>query len=142
MGKDGVLDAGEQRGLFFPETHDGVLDIVVKEAMRQKDKDGDGKLNGKEFWDTEQSASEDESSEFAQLDKNNDGFIDAEELRPWESGRFHTEDSMQKMFDVVDKDRDMHVTAEELAAARKNLASTDASFANYHFLEWAQHHEL
>jgi len=60
-------------------------------------------------------------------------------LRAWESGRFHTEDAMKKLFDVADNNGDMHITGEELVEAREAIAASDAQ---YHLIEWAEHHEL
>merc|ERR1719271_697222 len=92
---------------------EGVLDVTVAETMRQKDTNKDGKLNAKEFWESDQmdgddaDLSEEEKADFARLDTNGDGSIDVNELRSWESGRFHTEDAMRKLFEAADKDSDL-----------------------------------
>merc|ERR1719482_1118630 len=99
---DGKLDKSELPPLFYPETHEGVLTVTVEETMRQKDTNKDGKLTETEFWASEVMEGEDadlsqeEKDDFARLDTNGDGFIDVQELRAWESGRFHTEDAMRK----------------------------------------------
>lgn len=142
---DGQLDKNELPALFYPETHEGVLSVTVSETMRQKDTNKDGKLTAKEFWESDQmdgddaDLSEEEKADFARLDTNGDGAIDEQELRAWESGRFHTEDAMKKLFDVADKDNDLHITGDELAQARDQIAASDAQ---YHLIEWAEHHEL
>lgn len=142
---DGQLDKNELPALFYPEVHEGVLTVTVQETMRQKDRDSDGKLNPKEFWESDLAdgddadLSEEEKADFARLDTNGDGSIDLQELRAWESGRFHTEDAMKKLFDVADGDSDLHITGDELAAARDQIAASDAQ---YHLIEWAEHHEL
>lgn len=142
---DEKLNKEELPALFYPETHEGVLSVTVGETMRQKDTNKDGKLTPKEFWESDQmdgddsDLSEEEKADFAKLDTNGDGSIDAQELRAWESGRFHTEDAMKKLFDVADKNGDMHITGEELVEAREAIAVSDAQ---YHLIEWAEHHEL
>lgn len=140
---DGVLDANEVPALFYPETNDAVLEVSTAETMRQKDLNQDGKLSAKEFWEADgddaNELSQEENEDFAKLDRNGDGFIDTNELKSWESGMFHTEDSMKKVFELADKDNDMHVTADELAKAREQLSVSDAQ---YHLIEWAEHHEL
>jgi len=140
---DGRLDQKELPGLFYPETHEGVLSITVGETMRQKDTNKDSKLSPSEFWvqmDGEDSdLSKEENADFARLDTNGDGSIDAQELRAWESGRFHTEDAMKKLFDVADKNGDMHITGEELVEAREQIAASDAQG---HLIDWVDHHEL
>lgn len=142
---DGHLDKSELPALFYPETHEGVLGVTVEETMRQKDRNGDGKLTPKEFWESDLvegddgDLSEEEKADFSKLDTNGDGSVDKDELRSWESGRFHTEDAMQKLFEVADKDGDLHITADELAEAKDSIAASDAQ---YHLIEWAEHHEL
>jgi len=142
---DGHLDKSELPALFYPETHEGVLSVTVEETMRQKDRTGDGKLTPKEFWESDLlegddgDLSEEEKADFSRLDANGDGLIDKDELRAWESGRFHTEDAMQKLFGVADKDGDLHITADEFAEAKDIIAASDAQ---YHLIEWAEHHEL
>merc|ERR1712064_249980 len=97
-----------------------------------------------EFWEIDPAEGdgemlEEEQEDFAKLDTSGDGFLTADELRAWESGRFHVEDSLKKLFEIADSDSDMHVTANELIAAREEVAATDVQ---YHFIEWAEHHEL
>lgn len=142
---DGFLSNTELPALFYPETHDGVLDITAKSALKSKDRNGDGKLTSKEFWEgdvvdgEDLEISEEEQADFKHLDKNGDGFLDLQEIKAWESGRFHTEQAMKKMFELADKDSDMHLSADELDKAREQIAGTDAQ---YHLMEWAEHHEL
>lgn len=142
---DGELDLEELPALFYPETHAGVLTLTAEATLKQKDSDGDGKLTMKEFWEgdsidgEDSSMSDEEQEDFKKLDKNSDSFLDLEELKAWESGHFHTEEALKKMFDVADTDGDMHVTADELDNAREQIAGSDAQ---YHLMEWAEHHEL
>jgi len=138
---DGQLDKNELPSLFYPETHEGVLAVTVSETIRQKDANKDGLLSAKEFWGDgdDSELSDEEKADFAKLDTNGDGSLDATELRHWESGRFHTEDAMKKLFDAADKDSDLHITGDELAEARETIAASDAQ---YHLIEWAEHHEL
>lgn len=142
--KDQILSAHEVASLFYPETNPAVLEVVVQDTMKMKDKDGDGVLSAKEFWefgeeDGEEQLSEEEMQDFQKLDKDGNGVLNMEELRAWESGLFHTEAAMIKLIQIADKDGDMQATAEELENAREELANSDAQ---YHLIEWAEHHEL
>jgi len=143
--KDGFLSVEELPSLFYPETHDGVLEVTAKHTLAQKDKDGDGQLSPKEFWEGEvvdgedAAISDEEKEDFRRLDADGNGFLSSEELKEWESGMFHTKDAMRKIFDIADKDNDMHLSADEIEAARDMIAGTDAQF---HFMEWAEHSEL
>lgn len=142
--KDNVLSPKEVASLFYPETNPAVLDVVVRDTMKLKDKDGDGLLSPKEFWefgeeDGEEQLSEEEMQDFQKLDKDKNGMLSLEELRAWESGLFHTEAAMIRLIQIADKDGDMQATAQELEDAREELANSDAQ---YHLVEWAEHNEL
>merc|ERR1719195_125378 len=142
---DGLLSEVELPALFYPETHDGVLQIAAQSTLGQKDIDKDGLLTAKEFWEGDQvegeeiAASEEETADFRKLDKDGSGKLDLEELKAWESGRFHTHQAMQSFFEKADTNNDLHLSAEELAAAHGIISGSDAQ---YHFVEWAEHHEL
>jgi len=136
---DGILDATETVSFIFPETDAKVLDVATRGALKQKDLDHDGKLSPKEFWVIEEEISPEEHTDFKQLDTDGDGALSVEELKHWESGRFHTKEAMMKIFELADKNGDSHISAEELHHSREALAGSDA---HYHFSEWAEHHEL
>jgi len=139
---DGLLDSTEVAALFSPETHEEVLSIHVEEAMRQKDKSKDGKLTNVEFWesqvdgDGEQELSEEEKDDFKTLDQDKDGFLDLEEMREWESGRFHTRSALNTIFDLADKDKDDMLTADELAGAAYLIGTSDV---RHHLSDWHVH---
>merc|ERR1711920_166671 len=141
---DGFLDSHELPALFYPETWDAVLQVTVGETMRQKDVNKDGKLTPKEFWEADEAdgdegeLSEEENADFAKLDTDGDGHL-SQQLQEWESGKFHTSEAMKKLIEIVDKNNDIHFTTEELANAREQIAASDAQ---YHLIEWAEHHEL
>merc|ERR1712008_58824 len=60
-------------------------------------------------------------------------------MKVWESGDYHTIQAMEKFMETADKDNDLHVTSEEIVAARDSMVDSDA---HYQFLDWAEHHEL
>lgn len=142
---DKLLSLDELPALFYPETQDAVLHVTVAATLTRKDKDGDGRLTIKEFWEgdaldgEEIPISKEEKAEFKRLDRDGSGQLDIEELKRWESGNFHTEEAMRRLFDIADKDGDMHVSADELDEARKRIAGSEAQ---YHLMEWAEHHDL
>jgi Ca2+-binding EF-hand superfamily protein len=142
---DGFLDIEELPPVFYPETHDDILAVAAGHTHRRKDTDSNGQLSPREFWEGDGvdgqdiAISKEEDADFKKLDKDGDGSLNVEELKFWESGAFHTQDAMQKLFDLADTDHDMHVTAEELVNAREGIAGTDAQ---YNLMEWAEHHEL
>lgn len=142
---DGLLDAAELPALFYPETHEAVMDLTVSETMRRKDTDKNGKLSPVEFWEADEAEGQDaalsdeEQDDFAKLDLDKDGALDVNELKAWESGRFHTDEAMKKLIELADKDDDMHLSAEELGQAAEAISASDAQ---YHLIEWAEHSDL
>jgi len=141
----GLLDTEELPSLFYPETHDGVLTMTAEATLKSKDTDGNGELSPKEFWEGDTvdgedlAISEEEQADFAKLDVDNSGTLNLQELKSWESGGFHTEEALKKLFELADQDNDMMVTADELDTARELIAGSDAQ---YHLMEWAEHGEL
>jgi len=138
---DGVLSKAEIPALFYPETHEGVLQIAAQHTLDQKDTDKDGLLSFKEFWGVEGEAldaSDEAMADFKKLDKDASGKLDLEELKPWESGRFHTMVSLQKFVETHDRDNDLHLTSEEIAAAHSMKPGSDA---HYYLREMAEHHD-
>jgi len=142
---DGLLDLDELPAVFYPETSDDVLILAATHTHKKKDLDGNGQLSPNEFWEgdavegQDRAISKDEDLDFKKLDKDSSGGLSVEELKLWEAGTFHTEDAMRNMFELADGDKDLHVTADELDKARERIAGSDAQ---YHLMEWAEHHEL
>jgi len=140
-----LLDLEELPSLFYPETHDGVLTMTAEATLKSKDTDGNGQLTPKEFWEGDSvdgedlAISEEEQADFAKLDVDSSGTLNLQELKAWESGGFHTEEALKKLFELADTDSDMMVTADELDTARELIAGSDAQ---YHLMEWAEHAEL
>jgi len=142
---DDKLDVEELVHLMHPETHPEVLEVHTKEEMRLRDTDKDGKLSQKE-WETASKRGEyqdpdthDPTDDFEKLDANKDGSIDMDELRHWESGRFHTEHAMKKLYHIADKDKDHHMTVDELVSMVEHIDGHDA---HPHILDWVFHEDL
>lgn len=147
LNNDGKLDKEELVHLMHPETHEEVLEVHTKEEMRKRDTDKDGRLSQKE-WEVdathgeyENPESHDPADDFVNLDANKDGFISMDELRHWESGKFHTEKAMKKLYELVDKDGDDHMSLEELAHHDVVEQLTDHD-AHPHLMDWVFHDEM
>eukprot|EP00930_Biecheleria_cincta_P007456 TRINITY_DN108675_c0_g1_i1.p1 TRINITY_DN108675_c0_g1~~TRINITY_DN108675_c0_g1_i1.p1 ORF type:complete len:285 (-),score=78.61 TRINITY_DN108675_c0_g1_i1:363-1217(-) len=140
---DGSLGPKELPGLFFPETHPGVLEVAARETMRLKDSNKDGKISMNEFWELGESPEvqlqEAELRDFEEIDKDKSGSLDLEEVKAWESGMSHTESVILKLLEVCDKDGDKQCTLQELENSRETFSMD----SHYQLLEWAeQGHEL
>ena len=74
---DDLLNLQEMASLFYLETSPAVLDVVVRDTLKLKDKNKDGVLNVKEFWmfwdfgpeNAGEKIKEEEMRVFRQLDK-------------------------------------------------------------------------
>ena len=69
---DDVLNLEEMASLFYMETSPPVLDVVVRDTLKTKDKNKDGVLSAKEFWDFApgEKIRDEEMKEFRKLDKD------------------------------------------------------------------------
>merc|ERR1711924_362152 len=141
--KDGFLDSEELPALFYPETHEAILEMTAAADLKPMDTNSDGQLTPKEFFqvvDGEDSTiSDEEQADFARLDVDGSGTLNVQELKAWESGRFQTDKAMEKLFEVADQDKDGHITADEIDTARELIAGSEA---HDHLMEWHEHAEL
>merc|ERR1712137_231848 len=96
---------------------------------------GDGKLNFTEFWESakgadknaeNRTASQNEHDIFKKLDTDGDGLLDAQELVAWESGKFHTEETLRELLELADINHDHHLTVEEIEEAKEKIENIDA----------------
>lgn len=148
--EDGILDAEEVKFFTHPELHDEVLYLVSQGIMKRLDKDGNGHLSALEFLEREEAPEGEEEQhqeeilesmpeEFHHLDKDEDGFLNATELRSW-AGNVHYEEVAIKTFFVdSDQDEDGKISKEELEASWRHGLQPDIS---NHFETWASHMEL
>jgi len=149
---DKLLDADELTMLFQHHTNDKTEDSLTAIAMKDKDKDKNGKLSLTEFYGHLYPDEPDEEDEpvvltetdkdvFNTLDLDGDNSLTLKELKAWESGSFQSEAAVKKIFATADKDKDNHVTAVELEAAREELASDPDVDGQMYLTMWADHHK-
>lgn len=142
---DGLLDITELPRLWHQDTELAVVDEwmhLAEQALEKKDKDNDHKLSMLEFWshdDGEAEIGPEEEETFKNLDLDKDGFLEVREYMEWDSGRFHTEESLLKLLAIADKDSDMHITAEELISSIEEIHLDNVK---YHLMEWSHRTEL
>jgi Ca2+-binding EF-hand superfamily protein len=151
--KDGFLDMDELTGVFHHHINDKAEMKLTALAMKDKDVDKNGVLTIQEFYhhlsDTNSEGGDgepqpqitDEDREtFKKLDIDSSGALTLKELKAWESGHFHSEEAMKKLFKVADKNGDSILTENELDEARIELATEEHMEAHAYLESWAAAH--
>lgn len=120
---DGFINEDELLGYFHPEAHPQVLTATMVLQMKQKDKDGDGELSKAEFEEAGKGvdAAWQKDGDFEKLDADQSGKLNLDELKFFETGKFHIQQDMQQLFEVADTDKDGHLSAAEMAEAKDKL---------------------
>lgn len=134
---DGFLDKTEFNDFLNPSDSDNpkIINLLCKQEIRQRDKDGDGKLNFEEYFTGLHDhihGYDDENADISQignitvakdrffkLDKDNDGFISEHELEPvldklYLSERYYSRQQAIHAISEADKDHDGRLTLEEM----------------------------
>ncbi|KAH7706179.1 calcium-binding protein-like protein [Aphelenchoides avenae] len=130
------LDEVEWLGFQHPEHSKLMLKEMAEEIIKAFDKDKDGKLTADEFAHfapgevtdskMEREYVEERRHEFKQIDSNQDGFADLEEMLSYVDPRNerHAIDEVNEILDIADVDKDGFVTLKELLAKAEMLASS------------------
>lgn len=147
---DGRLDLRELTSFIDPHEHGKMLTIMTEENMKTKDKNGDSKLSLEEFVEEPDDIDRAEKAQFKKLDRDGDGFLNVNELEPWEETVINEQKreadvSLRKIFNLADEDEDGHISAAELAKLAKidPYSSSSAEWeAHFHLSKWVKHHEL
>jgi Ca2+-binding EF-hand superfamily protein len=145
--KDNQIDADELPALFHHYTNEKVEVMLTGIAMKGKDLDGNGVLTLEEFYDHMRPGEPDETFHISQedrdvfkkLDTDSSKTLNAEELKAWESGSFHTAEAMTQLIEGADADGDKQVTADEMDNAREKIAQGFGE-AQAHLEEWREMH--
>jgi Ca2+-binding EF-hand superfamily protein len=137
---NGHLEVDELAGVFYPETNEKILALVVQDEMKKREKDGDGVLSVKEFWEHSGEEGEEITPEqqldFDNYDVDKSGTLSFDEMKEWESGRLLMNLAMEELFKAADKDGDKHMTVDEFGKVGEEIVGLDA---HYHIQEWANH---
>lgn len=139
----GFAEEAELKLLLRHLVNDATAELESKHFINERDTDGDGLLTQAEYWgDNSESGPVpplEAQNEFEALDKDGSGKLDRQEMKLYHNGEHFAEKDVKVLFTYADKDADSHVTAEELAGAREELATEDV---HWRLASWLEHHEL
>ncbi|KAF0916264.1 hypothetical protein E2562_005880 [Oryza meyeriana var. granulata] len=134
---DGFLNKAEFNDFLNPSDSENpkIINLLCKQEIRQRDKDGDGKLNFDEYFHGLHDhihGYDDENADishignitvakerFSKLDKDSDGFVSEYELEPvldklHLSERYYARQQATHAISEADKDHDRRLTLEEM----------------------------
>lgn len=115
---DGFLEGEELRMFFFPVVDDAMLTAAAASALETQDGDLDGKLSVEEFElanGVDKYTDELEARlKFDTLDRDKNGYLDVQEMKPWESDLISFELRAMKLLEIADHDKDGILTLDEI----------------------------
>lgn len=135
---DGLLDNQELMELEAPDTNERLTSVQMKHSLRDADADGNGQLSFEEFKDSAlvdaslKDLSDDATQMFdgrkdlfKRLDKNSDGHLQQEELRPLKSGRIDREDMVNEVVGSLDKNGNKQIDVGEVVQGKTAIHDSD-----------------
>lgn len=148
LNEDKLVDIDELASVYHHHTNEKVEATLAKIAMADKDANQDGKLTLEEFMmhlqqegEEPVEIGEEDKEVFSKLDLDNDGTLSLKELQAWESGAFHAEEAVRKLFLTADKDKDNQLTADEMDEAKHDIHSDTDIDAQMHLTQWHDTHK-
>jgi len=136
--KDGKLTEGEFLLFKNPLKDENVKAVVIDEALKAVDTDGDGKISLDEFlndWHVKPSNLDEDFDELEtdrfndEYDRNSDGYLTGDELLFWLSPD-NTEiaiDEAEHLIDMCDEDEDEKLTPDEIVDNHDLWVDSDAT---------------
>uniref|UniRef100_A0A7G3AW35 Reticulocalbin-3 n=1 Tax=Lutzomyia longipalpis TaxID=7200 RepID=A0A7G3AW35_LUTLO len=132
---DGFLTPDEFVVFLSPEEHPEMLPLILEQTLREKDLNGDGKVDFKEFvgdsakhHDKEWLISEKEKFD-SEFDKDGDGVLNGNEILSWvvPSNEDVATDEVQHLFASSDDDHDDRLSYEEIISNYDTFVGSEAT---------------
>lgn len=138
---DGVLDSSELPALYL-RTQGKALDLTVKNSIRDADRDKNGKLDLSEFTEARFTNVDDiinhgwtsPAATFSRTDRNQDGYVDEDELRLLESGQLRQDDLANNLLKAMDRNGDEEIDRKEFV---ESSGVRDTQLQDY-LIAWAK----
>ncbi|XP_077274792.1 reticulocalbin-2 isoform X1 [Temnothorax americanus] len=143
LNQDGYLDGEEFEAYTHPEETPRMFPLLLKQALADKDVDGDGYVSFQEFIgdrakskDKEWLLSEKDKFDF-EHDKNRDGRLDADEILSWlvPSNEEIANDEVDHLFAGSDDDHDNRLSYDEILDHHDAFVGSEATDYGDHLQE-------
>lgn len=131
LDKDGALDIQEYMAFFQPFDFPHMYEVEMAKTMKDFDKDGDGFVSQQEFvgdLDDEENRLASVTN-FKELDKDNNGKLTSEELRPFampDNTEIAAEEA-EHLIETCDENKDGHLSIEEIVTKEDEFISSSAT---------------
>lgn len=133
--ENGFLDRRELEIYIHPASDPAAEDAVAAAEFKHKDMDNNGKLSIGEFFGIKgEEPGQGYKQEFNNLDTDQDGMLDVNEIKTFEFGMYYTEKAMAEVLKKADKDKDGRLVLGELLASADAIRSHEASL---HLEQWS-----
>jgi len=140
VNKDGFLDESEYYAYFQPYDYPHMFPSEMERTMKEFDKDSDGFVSMEEFIGEEldEETRLSEVTNFEDLDKDKDGKLTSEEMRPWvlPDNNDVAKEEVEHLVQTCDENADGHLSIEEIVKKEDEFLSSSATDygRNLHFV--------
>ncbi|BFZ16744.1 hypothetical protein BsWGS_19784 [Bradybaena similaris] len=128
---DGSLDEKEYIAYFQPYDFPHMYEVEMERAMKDIDKDADGFISMQEFIgeNLDEETRLTEMTNFEELDKDKDGKLTPEELRPWAlpDNNDAADEEVEHLINLCDGDKDGHLSIDEIVAKENEFLRSTAT---------------
>jgi Ca2+-binding EF-hand superfamily protein len=131
VNKDGFLDEAEYIAYFQPYDFPHMYEVEMERAMKDLDKDLDGFVSMQEFIGeiSDEETRLSEMTNFEELDKDKDGKLTTDELRPWAlpDNNESAAEEVEHLLNLCDDDKDGHLSIDEIVAKEDEFLRSTAT---------------
>ncbi|KAH9523717.1 Reticulocalbin-2 [Bulinus truncatus] len=131
LDKDGSLNEDEYVAYYQPYDFPHMFQVEMERSLHDLDKDGDGFISMKEFIgeNVDEEARISEMTNFEELDKDKDGKLTPEELRPWAlpDNEEVAKEEAEHLLNMCDLDRDGQLSIEEIVNKEDEFIGSSAT---------------
>ncbi|CAL1532728.1 unnamed protein product [Lymnaea stagnalis] len=131
LNKDGFLDENEYVAYFQPYDFPHMYQVEMERSMKDMDDDSDGTISMQEFIgdNADEETRFSEMTNFEELDKDKDGKLTPDELRPWAlpDNDDVAKEEGEHLINMCDIDKDGQLSIEEIVTKENEFLGSSAT---------------